>query len=89
MARSHTERLAKTIGCEISVLVAVDDDEVTTALSAFGGGAEMQESLGERIPLMPPLGEAYVAFQPPEVGEEWVRARRRVTRRSAPSTVGA
>jgi len=32
----------------------------------------MQESLGERIPLMPPLGEAYVAFQPPEVGEEWV-----------------
>jgi flavin reductase (DIM6/NTAB) family NADH-FMN oxidoreductase RutF len=72
VARSDTERLARNIGCDISVLVAVDDDEVTTALSAFGGGAEMQESLGERIPLMPPLGEAYVAFQPPEVGEEWV-----------------
>ena len=72
VARPHIERLARTIPCETGVLVAVDDHEVTTALSAFGGGAEMQEPLGERIPLMPPLGEAYVAFQPAEVGEQWV-----------------
>jgi flavin reductase (DIM6/NTAB) family NADH-FMN oxidoreductase RutF/DNA-binding IclR family transcriptional regulator len=72
VARPHIERLARTIGCETGVLVAVDDHEMTSALSAFGGSAEMQEPLGERVPLMPPLGEAYVAFQPPEVGERWV-----------------
>ena len=80
MARPHIERLARTIPCETGVLVAVDDHEVTTALSAFGGGAEMQEPLGERIPLMPPLGEAYVACRPEVVEHGWP-TRRPATRR--------
>lgn len=72
VARPHIEELARGLRSETGVLVAVNDHEVTTAVSAFGGMVEMEEALGERIPLMPPLGEGYVAFQPDPAGEDWV-----------------
>lgn len=72
VARPQVESLARSIPAETGVLVAVNDHEVTTALSAFGIGIEIEEALGERVPLMPPLGEAYVAFQRDPAGEEWI-----------------
>lgn len=72
VARPQIEELARSLRSETGVLVAVNDHEVTTAVSAFGGMVEMEEALGERVPLMPPLGEAYVAFQPDPAGENWV-----------------
>ena len=62
VVRPEVERAAATLRCEVSVLVQVNDHELTTAVSAFGGSAEMQAQLGERVPLIPPLGEAYVAW---------------------------
>ncbi len=47
------------------MLVGVGPDELTTAFSAYGGAAEMVEPLGQRIPLIPPIGEAYVAGRRP------------------------
>jgi flavin reductase (DIM6/NTAB) family NADH-FMN oxidoreductase RutF/DNA-binding IclR family transcriptional regulator len=71
-ARPHIERLAQELECEAAVLVGVNDDELTTAMSSYGGSAAMRERLGDRIPLMPPIGEAYIAGQPEEVVERWL-----------------
>ena len=54
------------------MLVGVGPDELTTAFSAYGGASEMVEPLGQRIPLIPPIGEAYVAGAAPEVVEHWL-----------------
>lgn len=71
-ARGEVERLAQRLGCEAAVLVGVGPDELTTAFSAYGGTSEMVEPLGQRIPLIPPIGEAYVAGAAPEVVEHWL-----------------
>lgn len=72
VARSDADRIAREIGCETGVLVGVNDHEVTTAYTAFSGGAQMEEALGERILLMPPLGEGYVAWRPEAEIEQWL-----------------
>lgn len=71
-ARTQVERLAQRLQCEAAALVGVGPDELTTAFSAYAGTAEMVEPLGERIPLIPPIGEAYVAGAAPEVVERWL-----------------
>lgn len=71
-ARTQVERLAQRLQCEAAALVGVGPDELTTAFSAYAGTAEMVEPLGERIPLIPPIGEAYVAGAGPDVVEHWL-----------------
>ncbi|WP_181804505.1 flavin reductase [Streptomyces shenzhenensis] len=73
VGRTATERLAREHGCEAALLVAVNDHELTTAVCAFGGSARPQEQLGQRVPLMPPLGEAYIAWAPEATVEAWLR----------------
>lgn len=70
-ARDQVERLARRLGCEAAALVAVSPDELTTAVSAHGGSSTMIEPLGHRVPLVPPIGEAYVAGDP-EAAERWL-----------------
>jgi flavin reductase (DIM6/NTAB) family NADH-FMN oxidoreductase RutF/DNA-binding IclR family transcriptional regulator len=72
LARPQIEQLACELGCEAAVLVAVNDTELTTAATAHGGGAQMRHLLGERLPMKPPLGEAYVAWAPQAVTERWL-----------------
>lgn len=72
VARPQAEALAQALRCEVSVLVAINDNELTTAVSAIGGMIDMEEALGERVPLIPPIGEGYVAFQREEVRESWI-----------------
>jgi flavin reductase (DIM6/NTAB) family NADH-FMN oxidoreductase RutF/DNA-binding IclR family transcriptional regulator len=72
VARPQVERIARQLACEAAVLVGVTDYELTTAVSAYGGAAEMSAPLGDRIPLMPPLGEAYVAWAGDEAVEAWL-----------------
>lgn len=72
VARPEAQSLAHELGGEVSVLVAVNDRDLTTAVSAIGDAVEMEESLGERVPLIPPIGEGYVAFRPAAEREAWV-----------------
>ena len=72
VARPYIERLARELGCEAGVLVHVGDDELMTVSAAYGGDVEVSERIGERIPLMPPVGEAYVAFNGEEAAERWL-----------------
>ena len=72
IARPQIEQLAREQQCEAAVLVAVNEQELTTAATAYGGSAQMTERLGERLPMRPPLGEAYVAWAPVEAIERWL-----------------
>ncbi len=71
-ARPQIETLAREQQCEAAVLVAVNANELTTAGSAYGGKARMRERLGERLPMKPPLGEAFVAWAPEAAVERWL-----------------
>ncbi len=71
-ARGQVERVAHRLRCEAAALVAISPDELTTVVSAYGGSASMVEPLGQRVPLLPPIGEAYVAGAAPEVVERWL-----------------
>lgn len=70
-ARPHIRRIADRYRCESAVLVTLNEDEMTTADSAYAGTTEVFERLGARIPLMPPIGEVYVAFAPQEIQDHW------------------
>lgn len=72
IARPQIERLARQLRCEAAVLVAVGDEDLMTTASAYGGDAEMREPIGQRIPLIPPIGETYVAWAGDAVIERWL-----------------
>lgn len=72
VARSQIERLALQFRCEAAVLVAVGDEDLMTTASAYGGTAQMREPIGQRIPLIPPIGETYVAWAGDTVVERWL-----------------
>ncbi|WP_459981496.1 flavin reductase [Nocardioides sp. AN3] len=72
VARPQIERLARRFRCEAAVLTAVDDEELMTTASAYSGDAEMREPIGQRIPLVPPIGETYVAWAGGAVVERWL-----------------
>jgi flavin reductase (DIM6/NTAB) family NADH-FMN oxidoreductase RutF/DNA-binding IclR family transcriptional regulator len=72
LARPQIEALAHDLACEAAVLVAVNEFELTTAATAHGGSAVMRELLGERLPVKPPLGEAYVAWASGEAAARWL-----------------
>ncbi|MFJ6651435.1 flavin reductase [Microbacterium sp. NPDC091313] len=72
IAGPRIERLAASYRCEAAVLVAVSEDEFTTAATAYGGDAQMRERLGERLPLKPPMGEPYVAWSPQRTVDSWL-----------------
>ncbi|MFW5470184.1 flavin reductase [Knoellia sp. CPCC 206435] len=72
LARPEAGRVARSLGCEVAVLAAANDHELTTAASAYGDNAHALEPLGVRVPLMPPLGEAYVAWCDDAAVEAWL-----------------
>jgi flavin reductase (DIM6/NTAB) family NADH-FMN oxidoreductase RutF/DNA-binding IclR family transcriptional regulator len=72
LARPQLEFLANDLNCEAAVLVVVNEFELTTAAVAHGGSAAMRELLGERLPMKPPLGEAYMAWAPDEAAARWL-----------------
>lgn len=70
--RPQAERVARALGCETALLVAANDQELTAAVTAYGPNVQALEPLGVRVPLMPPLGEAYVAWSDDEVVDAWL-----------------
>lgn len=72
LARDEIEGLAQGFGCEAAVLAEVNEAELATVASAVGAGVDIAESIGTRIPLIPPLGDMFVAACGPEAERRWL-----------------
>ncbi|MGE2716207.1 flavin reductase [Mycolicibacterium litorale] len=71
LARPEVEQLAERFSCEAAVLAQVNDRELTTAVSVYRGRRRIDARVGERIPLIPPLCEANVAWND-EDAQRWM-----------------
>lgn len=69
--RQDMERLAADLEVQVTAMSAVGGDLALVA-SAAGPGVASRELLGTRIPLRPPLGELYVAWEGPEAAQRWL-----------------
>lgn len=72
LARDEIEGLAQGFGCEAAVLAEVNDAELATVAMAVGAGVDLTQSVGSRIPLIPPLGDMFIASCGPEAEERWL-----------------
>jgi flavin reductase (DIM6/NTAB) family NADH-FMN oxidoreductase RutF len=70
-ARPQLDRLAKRLGCTAAALVQISSLDQTIGATSYGADTEVDERIGVRIPLIPPLGEAAVAWAPDQV-DQWV-----------------
>ncbi|MFI7495321.1 flavin reductase [Kocuria sp. M4R2S49] len=90
-ARPQLDRLAQRFGCSAAALVQVSALDQTIGAASYGGDSDADERIGVRVPLIPPLGEAAVAWSPDQVDrwvsriypqdEQVISAYREVTRR--------
>lgn len=70
--RAEVEALAARIGCEVSLFTAVSAEEMAAVLSATGPGVDRGESLAQRIPMVPPIGDTYLFDQPASEQDRWI-----------------
>lgn len=62
---------AAEIGGEITLFTRQGDDAVAV-LTAIGSGTDIISPLGSHYPLIPPLGDAFIAWSAPEDQERWL-----------------
>lgn len=70
--REDVESLARTIAGEVSLLTAVNSDEMVTVLTESAEHIDRQQGLAHRIPMMPPIGDTYVCDKTPDHQEQWI-----------------
>lgn len=70
-ARPQLDALAERYGCSAAALVQVSAVDQTIGASSYGKDSNADERIGVRIPLIPPLGEAAVAWSE-EQTDAWV-----------------
>ncbi|CEA08724.1 Flavin-dependent monooxygenase, reductase subunit HsaB [Arthrobacter saudimassiliensis] len=68
-SRTEMDRLAGELGVECTAMAMIGD-QMAVIVAATGAAAEAR--LGERIPLMPPMGELCLAWEEPEAIERWL-----------------
>ncbi|MER1996085.1 MAG: flavin reductase [Arthrobacter sp.] len=68
--RSELEHLAAELGAECTAM-AVISDQMAVTVAAFGPSASAAR-IGERIPLMPPMGELCLAWEDSAAIERWL-----------------
>lgn len=70
--RHVLESLAEDHACEVRLLTVVNRDELADIASAVGPGVS-PTGLGLRSPIVPPIADVWVAEQPEEEQEYWLR----------------
>ncbi|GGF00024.1 flavin reductase family protein [Mycetocola zhadangensis] len=70
-ARPQLDRLASRFGGSAAALVQVSGIDQTIGATSYGANTEVDERIGVRIPLIPPLGEAAVAWSEDQI-DQWV-----------------
>lgn len=76
-ARPRMQALAAELGAECSALTSAGGDLIVVATAA-APGLDVRGMVGQRIPLRPPLGELYVAWQGEEAAEAWLASAPKV-----------
>ena len=71
-ARPQLDALAEKYECSAAALVQISPVDQTIGATSYGLGTEVEERIGVRIPLIPPLGEAAVAWSPHQL-DNWVQ----------------
>lgn len=70
-ARPQLDALAERFDCSAAALVQISSLDQTIGATSYGESVQADERIGVRIPLIPPLGEAAVAWSPEQV-DAWV-----------------
>lgn len=71
-ARAELERVTEVLGGETSLLAAINPDEMVSVATALAPGVHGGEGLGERIPIIPPIGDTYVCGGEPDEVDKWL-----------------
>lgn len=71
VAHPQLSRLAERFDCEAVALAQISDRDQTIGAAARGASVQSPSRLGTRIPLIPPLGEAAVAWHE-EYADRWL-----------------
>jgi DNA-binding IclR family transcriptional regulator len=74
LARVEMRTLAEEFNTEAIISVAVGDDLVILAVEGRPQLSSADVRVGQRMPLVPPLGQVFFAWSPPDEGSRW-RAR--------------
>ncbi|WP_213571081.1 flavin reductase family protein [Rhodococcus sp. USK13] len=70
--RSALEEMAIDIGCEVQVFTVVSRDEMAEVLSVTAPDVDRANGLSQRIPMVPPVGDTYVAGLSHDEQEKWL-----------------
>ena len=70
-SRPQLDALAEKFQCSAHALVQISPIDQTIGATSYGGSSDADERIGVRVPLIPPLGEAAVAWSPDQV-DQWV-----------------
>ncbi|MDN3480908.1 flavin reductase [Arthrobacter sp. APC 3897] len=69
--RSEMDRLAELFDAECTAM-AVISDQMAVNVAVTGSAPGAQDRLGERIPLMPPMGELCLAWEDDDAVDRWL-----------------
>ncbi len=69
--RSTMEELAKSVGAECTAM-AIIDDQMAVMVAGSGSPWNTEDRLGERIPLLPPMGELCLAWEDEDSIKRWL-----------------
>jgi DNA-binding IclR family transcriptional regulator len=73
VARDELPELADELGVECIVSAAVGHEIVLLARAGPQTALGLAASVGQRVPLAPPLGAVFLAWSPAEVVEDWLQ----------------
>ncbi|WP_035758178.1 flavin reductase family protein [Granulicoccus phenolivorans] len=71
VARNDLQELADGIHCEVALLTAVNCNELAAVAAAAGPGINVGDGLADRVPMVPPIGDTYMAYAPQAEQEAW------------------
>lgn len=73
LARPEMERLAEALDARCIATARVDDEHLIVTASAGGANTSAAATLvGQRLPLVPPTGAAFMAWADPATIEDWL-----------------
>lgn len=75
LARPVLERLADAHNAECSSVVTIGDEAVAVVGAATGPDVTNSRRLGLRMPLVPPVGDVFAAFDAEDFAESWIDRR--------------